>query len=238
MSTIVNIDHETGDLSQYTSVVSGAGLSVSAAAALAGTNYGLLNVVKSHTPAYTEYSLSEANITGILRIRIYLKFITRTDGVGAYIFECLDSSGTVIIRIANNSSYLEFHAQASEGLAAIGTVNIADADFGYFEIHYTRSTEFGADAIMHLYAGGEIAIDIHDNNYYGFTDFKTIRVGLMGDSNPGVTPNFQYYIDEIIINDDGSEIGADVIPSPVEAATFKKEMFEGIFREQPRGYYQ
>jgi len=218
MTVIIDIDHETTDLSQYTSTVTDGGdLSAETAAALAGTSYGLQCNIDDQNAIYGVKTLAAANTSGVLRLRFYMDPHTLT---------MLNGHSFTTCRTYNNSSgrlfYLTFGYTTGSGywftLAiyddgdsphfAGSTTYITDEEH-YVEIQLTRSTgvsdnngsiDWWIDGVAKTSATG---ID----NYDRFVNFYTIQIGAgVGDAIDSGTEG-TYFIDEIIANDDGSEIG-------------------------------
>ena len=144
MSVIISIDHSIGDLTQYTSTVTGGGdLSVSAEAALAGTNYGLSCLINDTTVIYGVKTVS-SNTSGKLRIRFYID-PNSLAMANANMFEPWAlKTGTTYI------SYLEFYYFTASGYRLQPWLNLDSGDTSlaqttitdephYVEIYITRA---------------------------------------------------------------------------------------------------
>src|SRR4030067_1482924 len=147
MSVIVNIDHETGDLTQYTSTVADGGdLSVAAGAALAGTGYGLSALIDDTTSFYGVKS-GLNNTSGQFRARFYLNRNTLT-AAAANIFNIFrtfnTSSQQLSIAYLRVTTIPTYRIKVSIFLDSGSYVdsayyNITDAPH-YIEIHLIRAS--------------------------------------------------------------------------------------------------
>ena len=73
MSTVFTATHEAGDFSEYTTSVTDSGdLSVTSAAALAGTTKGISVLIDDTTAIYAYKALASAQTTNVVRYRFYI----------------------------------------------------------------------------------------------------------------------------------------------------------------------
>ena len=74
MATIIDIDHEANDFSEYDSYINDADLTIAAGAALAGSSYGMSVAINPQGDTTVLYGLiGNKNITtGIHRVRYYV----------------------------------------------------------------------------------------------------------------------------------------------------------------------
>jgi hypothetical protein len=214
MSVIVSIDHSTGDLTQYTTTVTdGGNLSVAAGAALGGSNYGLSCYINDTTAIYGQY-VTATNTSGVVRARFYIDPNTLTMAASdEFIVFSIKNSSDLIV------SYVDLFYSATFGYrirsfirndAGADTANaittISDAPH-YIEIKVVRATtNVSADGSIQLWIDG-ISIDTVGSidNYDRFLDCKNFYFGPSGALDAGTSGTL--YLDELVANDDGGEIG-------------------------------
>lgn len=209
---LCNIDHETGDLSQYTSIFDSVGdLSASIDAKLAGSNYGLKVILDDTTVIYGEYALISASVSGKIRIRFYIDpaSMSKTLEDLWYVIRLYNSNGDAFagvgFGIMGGNYVLQCVVTDDTGDNYFSGWNITDQEH-YVELYITRETADGANngsADVWLDGADQQSLTNLDNFAF-FSDFKTLQVGAIS-SLAGV--NVTYYIDEIVINNSGDLIG-------------------------------
>ncbi len=222
MTKIIDINHETGDLSQYGGSSTGGGkMSVTAAAALAGTGYGIAYQLTGGTTTYYAYKDVTANTSGKLRLRFYLDPNSLTMGASdtfAVIYCDRTTAGAYVLRLMLTMSggAYKIYATIYEDSGATSTVEytITDAPH-YVEMYLIRATNStSSDGSLALYLDGVLLETISGkDNYDRFRQFTRTWVCCDG---PDAGTSGTWYFDELVINDDGSEIG------PVAAAGIPK----------------
>lgn len=211
---IIDINHETNDLTQYTSTVTDGGdLSVTAAAALGGTNYGLQCVIDDTTAIYGEYNPATASTTGIWRHRFYIDPNSLTIGSGNafIIFSTYKASGTqqTVIKLYNNGAnyqvFIDVFNDAGTGIET-GKVTISDAPH-YIEYKLTKASSADAnDGTMDWWIDGVAQTSLTGLDIYNrYGDFDSIRIGAVAELDAGTSGTL--YLDELIVNDSGFRIG-------------------------------
>lgn len=218
MTTIIDIDHETGDLTQYTSTVTDSGdLSVAAGAALAGTGYGLSLVLDDNVAIYGAKALVAGDTSGKLRWRFYIdpNGLTMANND---VFINTNAYGTSVAVAVANLLYTtvggyQIRVDIYNDAGALTSANYAITDAPhYVEIYLIRATNStSSDGSIQTWIDGASQGTISNiDNYDRFADFKTVYFGASGvdTGTRGV-----FYLDELIVNNDGSEIG------PVSSAT-------------------
>jgi hypothetical protein len=216
MSTIIDINHETGDLTQYDSTATDGGdLSVASAAALAGTAYGLSCLIDD-----TTVLIARKNITKSvqLRLRVYLDpnsltmanndtfaLVNLKQGAGSY-----SQIAYLSLRYLTATGYrLVMYAKNDAGtIIGPDTCDITDAPH-YVEIYLVRAADSGSNnGTLQWWVDGSdqgatTGIDnynlMSDQNWY--LDFGAPA----SDLDAGTSGTF--YLDEIVVNDDGGLIG-------------------------------
>lgn len=226
MTVVIDIDHETGDLSQYTSTATDSGdLSVSDTAALAGTGYGLSCLIDDTTVIYGQKDLGSPNTAGKVRARCYIDPNTLTMANTNDIAFLLIRSATttrisVWLRYATVGGYQIYAVGTGDaGSQTSSNYNITDAPH-YVEVYMTRAANStSADGTFTLWVDGVEKFTVTYDNYDAFPSFQVVRMGAAADIDAGTSGTF--YLDELIVNDDGSEIG------PVTGATFQAAWARG-----------
>jgi hypothetical protein len=223
MGELFNIDLETADLTQWSAVVTDSGdLSVTAPAALGGTDYGMAAVLDDANEIYGEKDhTSESE----LRTRVYLDMNSLSMATGAYFkflwWKNAASSTRANVYISYNGSNYYFRftiTNDSGGWIEVGASTITDAPH-YIELYQKAATGAGAnDGIGRLWIDGVLideitTLDTDANN----DDLATLFVGAT-DINGVITGTI--YIDEIVQRDDNTEIGPVVTGGAVPAIVY------------------
>ena len=213
MEFIVEIDLETGDISQFDSVT-GADISVAAGAALNGTNFGLQIILNDADPDFGSKSISPP-LSGILRGRYYTdpnSFAITTNWTGyvpltivasltpyrIFLSEVLRSGATY---------YAQLTVYKDDGSnVAIANKVITDAS-QRIEVQVTRaSSNVAADGTAELWIGGVSQGTLSGiDNYDIWGSITNIDFGARGQDAgcSGIV-----YCDELKINNTGAVIGA------------------------------
>jgi len=211
-AALVDIDHEENNLNEYTSTQTDSGdLSVSASAALSGTNYGLSCVIDDTNSIYGEKTVSSS--TGTIRARVYIDPNTMTMAA---------SNAVVFLRIMNGSSQIVAYAQlvfsasvynlrvgiyADTGVPSTATLSsITDASH-YIEFKVVRATgESTNDGYIDWWIDGSSRTSVTGiDNYTRFASAGAVQLGAITFTG---TPTGTLYLDELIVNNTGDEIGA------------------------------
>lgn len=214
MAIILDIDHEAGNTSEYYDT-SGK-ISVVAAAALAGTNYGLKAIVDDTTVDYA--AVFPIDSSGTWRHRFYFNadniVLENTKLFNIYVSYKTGYSSNFYVALQNDSGYkLRMYYGTDAGTQVDASYAISGGEH-YVEILYTKSSAPGANnGTFYTWIDGvaKSAKTGLDNDVIA-SDLYYVRVG--GTSNPGAGAcSGDLYIDQIVINNDGSAIGALVVPS-------------------------
>jgi hypothetical protein len=215
-AVVFQASHEAGNFSEYTTTsTDGGNLAITQAAALAGTNYGM-SVTINGTLKYGVKTLPVASTTGVVRARLYAdpNGLSMTNGAFSGILFLINSTGTQTVGslqlIKNGTAYAfrvtivddsEVHHDAS-------LVEVTDAPH-YVEVRFTRATnstssdgtgEIWIDGIAYTGGAKLTGIDNYDK-------FATLKYISLGSNSVNGTNSGTYYLDELVVNDDGSEIG-------------------------------
>lgn len=222
MATLVDIDFEAGDLSEFSDGTSGgASLSAIAGAALAGTAVGMACVIDSTTGRYGKHIITPS-ATGVFRARFYFD----PNGV------VIPASSTILLlnlyeaitytpqiaamrlrRNGTNTEY-QFHASIKNDAGAdTYTSNYTVTDEPHYaEIEVVRaSSAVASDATLKLYVDNVLletvaGIDLYD----GFDQLGSMRFGIQGIS---ASTSGTVYLDQLVVTDDTAVIGPYVPPA-------------------------
>jgi len=216
MAVVFDIDHEAGNFSEYAaSVTDGGRLSVAAAAALAGTSYGMSVYVNSQTLIYAYQVLGSPSTSGVLRVRVYIDpngVDIPPDATTSFIY-LVNSSGAETIcsfQLGRNSADTAYFLRGVIALDGGGVVHcqnveITDAPH-YMELEVNRSSgptanngslEFYLDGVLQETISGQDNYDRFANLYMVIAGFAAPTANILG----------TYYVDQIVVNNDGSQIG-------------------------------
>jgi hypothetical protein len=222
-ATTVDIDHEAGDLGEYDSTVTDGGdLSVTNGAALAGTNYGLSALIDDTTAIYGLKNISAP--ASQLRVRYYIdpNSLTMAVGDSFHQFYVDRPSSVRVMRASLNRGYsLSVSIYNDAGSLAWGSTAWAITDAPhYLEILLVRATtNVSANGYVSIWIDGvfkEMSTGV--DNYDAVAAITNVKFGAVGGIDAGTSGTF--YVDELIVNDDGGEIGPVVAtPTPTNTST-------------------
>lgn len=213
-STIIQIDHETGDFTQYTSVVNPGNLSVTGSAALQGTNYGLQSDILDTTPFYGEHHLTAPSVSGRVRWRFYLDPNTISMLVEDGFFFCTlynsaDQEIAFVMLYYSGGYFIRFVLGGDSGTTFSLPHAITD-DSHCIELDLIRATSATSN-------NGSLQCWIDEvdtetlsgaDNYDLFNNFDYVRFGAVSGVDTLTLGTF--YLDEIVVNDSGVEIGRKI----------------------------
>jgi len=220
MSVIVNIRLET-DLSEFTSTVTDSGdLYWAAAAALAGTAGGMAMLLDDTTGIYGQVTIAALSAVDDFRARFYVDPNTLTMGASEAfrIFSASQNGGSrtpLVINLKMDGGYRIVIDALNDDLtgALANSYAITDAPH-YVEVYVKRAaTDSSADGTVEIWIdgvskGSATGKDIY-NLWYDYT--LNVRLGAIYGIDAGTSGTF--YLDELIVNDDGGVIGP-YIPYP------------------------
>ena len=211
MAVIESIDHSTNDFSQWDSVTSAGDFSVTSAAAMAGTSYGMQTVIDDVQQLRGYQNLSYSS--NVLRYRFYFdpNSITMSNGHNFYIARLEDGGSTYV--------YLRFKYTTAAGYQVDGRIyndsrsgivdtafhNLSDAPH-VIELEVNRATTTDADdATVEIWVdgysqGASSGVDLYDQ-----WPLDKLFLGVTSNNPAGTTGTL--YFDQLIVNDDGSTIG-------------------------------
>jgi hypothetical protein len=212
VTVIIDIDHEAGDFSEWTGLSDpGSDLSVSGSAGLAGTANGMAVRINDTQSAYAIYTMGADDTSGILRIRFYLdpNGLTINSGSNHFIGALRSNTNIATFKIEwTTTDGFGFQAQLVGDSATLSTAYypISDAEH-YIEVQLVRATNSTSnDGTLDLWIDGVHMEQLVGDNYDMFPYFRQLRLGAT--SGVDATSSGTYYLDEIVVNNDGSEIGA------------------------------
>lgn len=213
MTTIIDIDHEAGNLSEWTSLSDAGGdLSASNAAALAGSSFGMACRINGTDSFYAEYQLGASNTSGVVRVRFYFdpNSLTMANNQNHFIGNMRSATTNILTwrlgyTTANGHNLVVQMIRDADSVQTTAH-NFTDAPH-YIEVRLVRATtNVSADGTLDLWVDGVHIQQLTGDNFDTFNNFRTMRLG--NTSGIDATTSGTYYIDEIKVNDDGSEIGA------------------------------
>ncbi len=222
MSTLFTIDFETNDLTQFDSVATDGGdLSVTAAAKMHGT-YGMQALIDDANEIYGIVSITKS-VTFRMRMYFDPNGVTIDDGDGFRLIYFQKAGGSY-----DNIFMLRLQYTTAGGYELnLRPLKDIDTTFGNdyctitdaphcVEIKIVRATDSGSvDGTAQWWVDGVdqgtmTAID----NFNQMGDYNwTLFVGAMGVSASGTSGTI--FFDDIVANDDGSEIGQIVTAKPM-----------------------
>jgi hypothetical protein len=203
-------------LSFDSAVTDGGDLSVAAAAKLAGTVYGVSVNVDDANDIYGVKSFSADKTR--CRLRLYYKnsTLSATDGNDICLMNCSYSSGTGNFKLwlwyrSANSTWNIYATVRDDAGTYLNTSYYCAVSAGehYIEIDWKASSAAGANnGFLSLYLDGTLKETISnvDNDTRLARELQFGALSILS-ADRGV-----YYLDEIVINDDGGVIGAYVPP--------------------------
>lgn len=211
---IVDIDHETGNLSQYTDT-SGADISVAAGAAMNSSSYGISNLVDDTTADYaTKSGLN--SVRNKIRFRFYIdpNGVSMATGsvTGVFCFRNLNTDTMGIVRleytVAGYWLAVRLYNDAGSG-STTRYCSISDAPH-YVEVYAKRaSTNVSSDGSIDWWVDGVAQTSISGiDNYDVWTEVDSVRIGngVFTGVPSGMSGTF--YLDELKVNQSGLLIGA------------------------------
>ena len=213
MAELFNITLENGDLSDFdTTVEDGGNLSVTRAAALLGTTYGMQAFVDDTTAIYAEKTWTLT--TEILRFRFYFdpNGITMVEGDNFNISTVM-RLGTARFQIrlmwTSGAYYIDTRLRADNSSWADSADTLLTDEVHLIEYEVTRATGPTAfDGRIKLWLDGIEISTLTGDNYDTWSttaDLDEFRVGAAGGIDVGTSGTI--YFDEIKGNDDGTLIG-------------------------------
>jgi len=219
MSVIVAIHLET-DLSEFTSTVTDSGdLYWAAAAALAGTAGGMAMLLDDTTAIYGTKTVA-TNTSGKLRARFYLdpNSLIMANLDQFYVLFCRNSTPAEICSVdlyyATATGYsLVARAKNDAGTSVTQLAFLSDAPH-YVEIYLQRAaTNISSDGSLTWWIDGTAKTSITSlDNYDRFPNFVDLWWGAAINVDAGTSGTF--YLDELVVNDDGGVIGPLYIAKP------------------------
>ena len=214
ITSIVDINHEPGDLSEYTSTVTDGGrLSVTGAAALVDS-FGMAGLINSTTSIYGEIEFTQFT-SGLCRSRIYFDpnaLSMATNNRFWLLIVRFNTSSRSLIEFNYDGSNYEVRASLrrdDSSFASTSFYNITDAPH-YIEIYLEyASSAVASDGRLTLFIDGAQQEQLTGQDVFDLAEPNNARLGVQGpDAGTSGTP----YFDDLVINDTGEEIGA--APSP------------------------
>ena len=218
MATLVTIDHETGNLTQYASTSTDGGkLSASSASALVGA-YGMQAAIDNTTDKYGQWNASSTKAT--LRYRLYVdpNGVSMANNASVWILRHYNSTGGLLMQCriffdgTNYSASMLFYNDAGASVLS-DSKNISDAPH-YIEFKIvSAATDSSADGTVEWWVDGVSEGSAGSvDNYNRMNDTSAqFRIGAMGIS---AATSGTIFLDDFVVNDDGGEIGPAITAKP------------------------
>ena len=210
LDSIVNIDHETGSISEWTGYTGP--LSVVREAGLCGTEYGLK--AESAGTCYVHKSFYTPPITSPqIRIRFYFNPINLTEGDGTNtprLAEVHSNVSTtpigVVLRLNGGKVYIYLQAGQDDSKPNLNTSEYEiTKEEHYVEFLLTRASDTeSSNGYLDVRLDGNYIRSIANiDNYVQMTNYMSFEAGCFyGDPGAGYV-----YIDEYIVNTTGHPLG-------------------------------
>jgi len=217
LAEIFDITHETGDLSQYDSTVTDGGkLSVAGGAALIGS-YGLQAVIDDTTSKYGQMDFTLFTST-TYRFRIYLDPNGLTMSSGDVFTVCTifnSSSPRARIQLYYSGGNYQIRLLVRNDAAGndISSYYVITDASHYIEvlIEYA-SSDVASDGQGTLWIDGSQKEVVSGIDLYDLSKPDRARLGAVADLDSGTSGTL--YLDDFVLRDDSTEIGAGGGPSP------------------------
>jgi hypothetical protein len=205
---------------------------VTQAAGLAGSEYGLQCVIDDTTAVYGYVLLGSPNTSGVVRYRFYVdpNSITMQDG------DQSEHSLVMITDISSNPISFLMLERTEGGEYAFYAVAVDDNGVHHNTQVYPTTDEPHCVEVLCTRASSNVAADggttfwvdgveaystiLGVDNYDQFADWQIIIMGAVSGLDP--TTSGTMYLDELIVNDDGSEIGPVEEPEPEPAPASRR----------------
>lgn len=202
MAVLVDVDYEVGDTSEHDSVTGS--VSVTSPAALAGTTKGL-QIDLDGADVSARFGRSNFTYTSdVIRWRIYLDLNSLTVGGSDEFFVTGGYTGgtrKITLSVEWDGADYQIHTNTVHdgGSTSGADVTLTDAEV-YIEIEMDRSA-----GTTKLWVDGALEDTVSGMTISTTTRPTHVRVGgwTLDTGTSGT-----YYIDQLVLNDDGSEIGA------------------------------
>lgn len=215
-ATEVDIDHEEGDWTDWSSYVSDADLTIAGAAGMAGSSYGMQVVINDTTALYGQKTQGDIG-SSHWRQRFYFDINTLT--MAQYdtftIAQCYTNGSPYGLwkfeAYYNGSNYqIKFSPYNDSGALTANYQTITD-DVHYIEFYIQRAaSDVSSDGQVDWWIDGVGPKNTWSSvdNYDVFVDTNVYRFGLPTGSDVDVGTSGTILIDEILLNDTGDAIGA------------------------------
>ena len=206
MAVVVDIDHEIGDLSEYDSFISDAGLQVNVSASLGGTSYGMRITIDDSDSLYGQADFTPG--ASEFRARFYVDpnslSLDTSENVTVLLFS--GSEGVVVQALINwsGAAYrIRLRSTEDDDTYTNTYVVVTDAEH-YVEIHCERGAGTGQNR-MWIDGSLEATHASLDND----TKYDGVTFARFGCLYPDTGVSGELYLDELVIRDDGTAIGAN-----------------------------
>ena len=226
-ATIIDVDLEENNFTDFTGTVTDSGdLSVSPAAALASTSYGLSCLIDDTTAIYGYNTITAPSSQTRARFYIDPNTLAMAAWDNFMVSEWYATGGSPTNRPGGvklqydgtNYEIIGYLFNDANVYVATTSYHITDAPH-YVEILLVRATtSVSADGYARVWIDGVLqGSTANADNYHAFEAMNQSRLGATYGIDAGTSGTL--YLDQLIINDDGAEIGPHATPTATATDT-------------------
>jgi len=213
-ATLSNVNFSTGDLSQFAGTSTDGGkITATTGSAQMGTNYGM-NVALGDNNQKFGWTTVSADTSGKIRVRFYFSTnsIGMTNNEDMILYQAYNSAGNTVATVRlmyQTSPKYRLYAQIvnDSGTSISSTVQTITDGVHMTEIYLQRATtNVSSDGSLGFWVDGGLVNTISGTgNYNRFNNYDYSYFGQCNTTS--FTPTGNLYLDELVINNDGSLIG-------------------------------
>ncbi len=213
MGIVASFTHEAGDFSEYDSTVTDGGDLSVVTPGLAGTGFKVQSVVDDTNDLFGHFAFTPLTSTAY-GVRAYMDPNTLTFAAATRTPEFVrvaigSGQRRLALRLTRNAgddSYaIDAQYSLDSGSGTIAKVDITDAPhFVYGRVEYA-STDSASDGIVTLFIDGT---QVGQDTGLDIFDVEKPRVVRVGSMSPGNGTSGTWFVDQVIVRDDATEIGA------------------------------
>lgn len=213
MTGLFNITHDDDNLNEYDSTVTDGGDLSTGTPGLAGTTARMEVLIDDTTLIYGGVNLS-APVSNKLRWRVYIDPDSLAMGAGdRFLFLRIQRSVApttwIQIDLGYDGSSYEIRVNVREDDTSNNFTSFYDIsdDQHWIEVYVQRaSSAIASDGTGDLYIDGVLQEQLSGLDIYDvWSSFVQMRMGMVGGRDAGTSGTL--LLDELVANDDGSEIG-------------------------------
>ena len=215
--SVIFTAHLDSNLTEFTGEDDGASQlawSEDATAKAVCTTAGAMKLVIASNTLAQCYKSGLANTSHKVRARFYIdpNALTMATNNSFYLLDLIYGAGTIFAQVVlrwDGSNFVTRLYAINDEAGEVNTTSttLSDAPH-YIEIYVTREVSNGSnDGTASIWVDGGSQKDLTGiGNYARFTQLDIVQLGATGGIDTGTRGTF--YLDELIVNDDGGAIGA------------------------------